>query len=75
MYLLREVIDGIFLNSELMGGFKNIDLNTYQTVDELLISYYIKQRHLNYNVKNTLRTIKIDSIDTTFYFRVIANCN
>lgn len=54
-----------------MQNFRNLDYAIYQCADELLMCYNIRNRSIEYNHKNTIRTLKAESIDQNFYYRVL----
>lgn len=68
---IRELIDSIFLVPELMQNYRNMDFAVYQTIDELLMAHNIRNKSIEYNFKNTIRILKGESIEQTFYFRVL----
>ena len=50
------------MKPEMMDEYKNISMETYQTIDELLICYNHQCGFIEYNYKHTLRVKKIDSL-------------
>lgn len=68
---ILELLENIFMVPEQMGGYANIDPTIYTTVDELFLSYHIRSKNIDYNHKNTIRIIRPDFINCTFYIRVL----
>ena len=58
----------------MMDNYVNIDDETFQTVDELVVAYNFAKKTIDYNYKHTIRSIKPREIyGLEFYLKTIIN--
>lgn len=72
---IKEIIEKIFLNPELMDHYSSISDETFQTADELLVCFNHNAKTIEYNYKHTIRCEKPEEIfGLAFYMNAIVNC-
>jgi hypothetical protein len=52
---IEFIIKNIFESDEMMEGYKEIDMDHYDTIDELILCYLHNKKIIEYNYKHTIR--------------------
>lgn len=72
---MKDIMTCLFLSEDLMEGYREVSEELFQTVDEMLVSYNYHHRAIEYNIKHTIRVIRLDELfGLGFYLNVGRNC-